>query len=183
MAVLGSALHAPLVTNNYLTSYQTLQTDSYAYTLWDELDWRISQDDHLTLLPLDPLQVWSPASAERGDEPYMLPRVSCQIPVSSNCSSLLCITIEADKQWAREDVRQKCPWNKLFHRHHVGIKRSTLSSSLCEWTGAIWQLCNSFSFLPPSKTLNNSFIIVGFRALGSHLESSPSSAWTANLDK
>lgn len=38
------------------------------------------------------------------------------------------------------------------------------------------------AFFPPSKT-PNSFIIVGFRALGSHPESSPSSAWTANLDK
>lgn len=39
-----------------------------------------------------------------------------------------------------------------------------------------------FFFSPQSKT-PNSFIIVGFRALGSHPESSPSSAWTANLDK
>ena len=97
MVMLGSVLHASLVMNNYLTSYQTVQTDSYAYTLSDLLDWRISQDDHLTLLPFDPPQVWSSASVVRGDEPYMLPRVSCQIPVSSNCKSLLCITIEADK--------------------------------------------------------------------------------------
>lgn len=38
------------------------------------------------------------------------------------------------------------------------------------------------AFFPLSRT-PNSFIIVGFRALGSHPESSPSSAWTANLDK
>lgn len=97
MVVLGSVLHAPLVLNNSLTSHQTLQTDPYAYTLWDVLDQRISQDDHLTLLPLDPQQVWSLASAEGGDEPSVLPGVFCLIPVSSNCNSLLCITIEADK--------------------------------------------------------------------------------------
>lgn len=97
MAVLGSALQVPLLVNNYSTSYQTLQTDSYVYTLQDVLERRISQDDHLTLLPLDALKVRSPAIVERGAEPYMVPRVSCQILVSSNCNSLFCLAIEADK--------------------------------------------------------------------------------------
>lgn len=79
MAVLGSVLHAPLVLNNSLASHQTLQTDPYAYTLRDALDQRISQDDHLTLLPLDPWQFWSLASAEGGDEPSVLPSVFCLI--------------------------------------------------------------------------------------------------------
>lgn len=95
--MLGSALQVPLVVNYYSTSYQTLQTDSYVYTFQEVLERRISQDDHLTLHPLDTLKVRSPAIVERGDEPYMVPRVSCQILVSSNCNSLLCITIEADK--------------------------------------------------------------------------------------
>lgn len=77
MAGLGSVLNAPLVVNNYLTSKQIPQTVFCAFTASpDVLDQRISQDDHLRLLPLDPLQVWSPASAEMGDESYMFPRVS-----------------------------------------------------------------------------------------------------------
>lgn len=43
MSVLGSALHALLVMNNYLTNYQTHQTGFYARTPQDASDQRLSQ--------------------------------------------------------------------------------------------------------------------------------------------
>lgn len=58
MAVLGSALHAPLVMNNYLTSYQILQTNSYVHTPSP----RCIGPEHFTGQPPYFASTWSPAS-------------------------------------------------------------------------------------------------------------------------